>query len=54
MATTCMHVTQINIYSIKSTAGTSLPESRITLKGLVWDRQWMLVDTNGQAITGRE
>lgn len=51
---THLRVTQINIYPIKSTAGISLPRSRVTRKGLALDRLWMLVDTKGQAITGRE
>lgn len=49
-----LRVTEINTYPVKSTAGIRLKESRVTLKGLALDRRWMLVDHDGQAITGRE
>lgn len=49
-----LRITEINIYPVKSTAAISLAESRVTPKGLALDRRWMLVDQEGQAITGRE
>jgi uncharacterized protein YcbX len=42
------------VYPIKSCAGIRLDESEITIDGLLWDRNWMVVDRNGEAITQRE
>lgn len=42
------------VYPIKSCAGVALTESEITIDGLLWDRNWMVVDRDGEAITQRE
>jgi uncharacterized protein len=47
-------VTQLNIYPIKSTAGISLQTSVVEKTGLHADRQYMLVDSVGKFITGRQ
>ncbi|HEY9712571.1 MAG TPA: MOSC N-terminal beta barrel domain-containing protein [Chroococcales cyanobacterium] len=47
-------VTALNIYPIKSCAGTALNSARIGLKGIIYDRNWMLVDDMGDALTQRE
>jgi len=44
----------IHCYPIKSLGGFSLPEARLTDRGLEHDRRWMLVDDNGVFITQRE
>ena len=49
-----MNVTALNIFPIKSTAGIGLQESAIGLRGLRHDRNWVVVDETGQALTGRE
>lgn len=49
-----MHLSEINIYPIKSLGGISLNEAIIEEKGLRHDRRWMLVDENGQFLTQRE
>lgn len=42
------------VYPIKSCAGVALTESEITIDGLLWDRNWMVVDRDGEAVTQRE
>lgn len=49
-----MHISEINIYPIKSLGGISLKEAIIEEKGFQHDRRWMLVDENGQFLTQRE
>ncbi|MTV41807.1 MOSC domain-containing protein [Duganella radicis] len=48
----------ITIYPIKSCAGLSLEEATLTPLGLmsaqIYDREWMVVDSNGIALTQRE
>lgn len=45
---------QIYIYPIKSIQGIAVSNSEVTLSGLNDDRQYMLVDEQGMAITARE
>lgn len=49
-----MKISTLNIFPIKSTAGISLTESSVSLRGLNLDRNWTLIDENSKAITGRE
>jgi uncharacterized protein len=49
-----MHVSDLYIYPIKSCRGIQLSQAEVTRKGLLWDREMMLVDANGQSITQRE
>jgi len=49
-----MHLSEINIYPIKSCKGIILTESRIERRGLEYDRRWMLVDRNDWFVTQRE
>lgn len=48
----------ITLYPIKSCAGLSLQEATMTNMGLmseqIYDREWMVVDSNGVALTQRE
>jgi uncharacterized protein YcbX len=47
-------IESIWVYPVKSCAGIALTESEITIDGLLWDRNWMVVDRDGEAITQRE
>ena len=49
-----MHLSEINIYPIKSLAGISLRESKIERRGLAFDRRWMLIDEKNKFLTQRE
>ena len=44
----------LNIFPVKSCRGISLQESRLTPKGLEWDRTWMVVDINGNFVSQRQ
>jgi uncharacterized protein len=51
-------LTELNLYPIKSCAGISLREATVTEAGLmsehIYDREWMVVDTQGNFLTQRE
>ena len=49
-----MHISEINIYPIKSLKGISLESSLVEARGLRYDRRWMLIDANGGFLTQRE
>jgi uncharacterized protein len=49
-----MHVSDLYIYPIKSCRGIQLKQAEVTYKGLLWDREMMLVDAKGKFITQRE
>ena len=49
-----MHLSEINIYPIKSCRGISLTEAKIERRGLQYDRRWMLVDENDWFVTQRQ
>ncbi|MEZ4887192.1 MAG: MOSC domain-containing protein [Chitinophagales bacterium] len=46
-------ITELYVYPIKSLGGISLQTSKLTPKGLEYDRRWLLTDSNGQFITQR-
>ncbi|KZV47720.1 MOSC domain-containing protein 2, mitochondrial-like [Dorcoceras hygrometricum] len=46
-------VKSILVYPIKSCRGISVPQAPITSTGFKWDRQWMIVNSKGRAITQR-
>ncbi|TVU10489.1 hypothetical protein EJB05_44024 [Eragrostis curvula] len=46
-------VKSIFVYPIKSCRGISVPQAPITDTGFRWDRQWMLVNSKGRALTQR-
>lgn len=48
-----MKIIELNIYPVKSLSGISLQETRLTSKGLMYDRNWMLLDENGVFMTQR-
>jgi len=47
-------LSQIWVYPIKSMAGISLTQAQIDNKGILLDRQWMLVDENGLFLSQRK
>lgn len=49
-----MKLSAIYIYPIKSLGGIELNQSKIEIKGLQYDRRWMLVHPDGQFITQRK
>src|SRR5215213_3125101 len=51
---TSMHVSEINIYPIKSLRGIAVESAEVRERGLRFDRRWMLVDEQRQFMTQRE
>lgn len=49
-----MHISEINIYPIKSLKGISVDSAIIQERGLQYDRRWMLTTTDGMFFTQRE
>lgn len=49
-----MHISEINIYPIKSLKGIALQEAVVEDRGLRFDRRWMLVDRDGMFFTQRD
>lgn len=49
-----LRLTEIWIYPIKSLGGIRLKSSKVSGKGLPFDRRWMLVDDTGAGFTQRE
>ncbi|HEV7610672.1 MAG TPA: MOSC N-terminal beta barrel domain-containing protein [Steroidobacteraceae bacterium] len=47
-------ITQLNIYPIKSCAGTALGRVKLSQNGLAGDRNWMVVNDAGRFLTQRE
>ena len=47
-------LSEINIYPIKSLGGISLKESTVEIRGLQYDRRWMLVNEQGRFMSQRE
>ena len=49
-----MHVSEINIYPIKSCRGFSVQQAEVEPRGLAGDRRYLLVDAHGRFLTQRE
>jgi hypothetical protein len=47
------HVAALNVYPVKSCRGISLDAARLTDAGLEFDREWMVIDANGEFVTQR-
>ncbi len=47
-------IAQLWVYPVKSCAGISLTEAELTDTGLLYDRAWMVVDSDGEFVTQRE
>lgn len=49
-----LQLSEIWIYPIKSLGGIALQQSKVTHRGLEYDRRWMLVDDSGQFLSQRD
>jgi len=49
-----MQLQDIFIYPIKSLGGLRMTEAQVRVRGLSYDRRWMLVDENGRFLTQRK
>lgn len=49
-----MHISEINIYPIKSLKGISVNSAAVEERGLQYDRRWMLATPDGMFFTQRE
>jgi uncharacterized protein YcbX len=49
-----MRVTALNVYPVKSCAATPLHEAELGARGILHDREFMVVDTNRRFLTQRE
>ena len=49
-----MKITALHIYPVKSLGGIALQEATLTPKGLRYDRNWMLINENGEFMTQRK
>jgi uncharacterized protein len=47
-------VTELNVYPVKSCAGTRLDVAHLEARGIVHDREFMVVDASGDFLTQRE
>jgi uncharacterized protein YcbX len=47
-------IEELWVYPVKSCAGISLRESELTDTGLLYDRAWMVVDSEGEFVSQRE
>lgn len=47
-------IRNITVYPVKSCAGISLRECKVTATGLYLDRNWIIVDREGQMVTARQ
>ena len=54
MVKTLMHISEINIFPIKSLRGISLDFATVEERGLQYDRRWMLTTPDGMFFTQRE
>lgn len=49
-----LQVSQLFVYPIKSLGGVSLTKSKVTARGLAYDRRWMLIDDQNRFVSQRE
>ena len=47
-------LSELYVYPIKSAAGISLSEAQMTVRGLQYDRRWMVADAEGKFMTQRQ
>lgn len=47
------HLSEINVYPVKSLRGLSLTEARVERRGLEFDRRWLVVDPAGRFVSQR-
>ena len=48
------HIGQLWVHPVKSCAGVRVPAARLLLTGLEGDREWMVVDAEGEFVSQRE
>ncbi len=48
-----LEITELNIYPVKSLQGISLQKAELCVRGLKYDRNWMVVDSNYKFLTQR-
>lgn len=48
-----MKIDALYVHPVKSCAGVAVPEARVTARGLVHDRRWMVTDRDGSFLTQR-
>ncbi|MGM0783361.1 MAG: MOSC domain-containing protein [Pseudomonadota bacterium] len=49
-----MHISELNIYPVKSLRGIALEQAELGVRGLAFDRHWMVVDDVGRFVTQRQ
>ncbi|MCE8032625.1 MOSC domain-containing protein [Billgrantia tianxiuensis] len=49
-----MRIAELNIYPVKSLSGITLERATLGVRGLAYDRHWMVVDQVGRFITQRQ
>ncbi|WP_163577020.1 MOSC domain-containing protein [Halomonas faecis] len=49
-----MHISELNIYPVKSLRGIALEQAELGVRGLAFDRHWMIVDDVGRFVTQRQ
>jgi uncharacterized protein YcbX len=49
-----MHLSEINIYPVKSLRGLGVESATVDRRGFEFDRRWMLVDEKGRFVSQRE
>ncbi|MCC7377117.1 MAG: MOSC N-terminal beta barrel domain-containing protein [Verrucomicrobiales bacterium] len=49
-----LRITGLHVYPVKSCGGIALPEVLLTDRGFEWDREWMVVDLDGNFLTQRQ
>lgn len=47
-------ITQLHVYPVKSMQGIALEKGELTVRGLRYDRNWMVIDEEGTFLTQRE
>lgn len=47
-------ITQLHVYPVKSMQGIHLEKGELTVRGLKYDRNWMVIDEEGRFLTQRE
>ncbi len=49
-----MHLASLHVHPVKSTAARTVASAQVLRRGLVDDRSWVVVDTDGVVVTARE
>lgn len=49
-----IEIAQLNVFPVKSLRGIALEHTRLDVRGLAFDRHWMVTDDSGRFVTQRE